>query len=289
MRPGRERRRDVGAAILADEIGIAYGVHGEFRLRSAYQPIFAPAGDALRPVAVEALVEPHRAGRAVAPAVFFEGVAEADRLFVEAMCRTLHLRNFRNIGVAGLDLFFNFDPGVNDHPGRVLAELRLMMGGLEEFDLYPGMLVCEITEHAAPNDRVLAAIAREMRRNGLRIAVDDFGAGHSTEDRLRLIEPDVVKIDGPWFALLCRYPAAVRLFGSLTGLLHERGIKVLVEGIEEPRQLRVALDGGADLFQGFLLGRPALAGTVFDAGPVELARLLEREAPPAPSADRRSS
>lgn len=278
MKRRPERRRDVSGAIFADEIGIEYGVYGDFRLRSAYQPIFAPGDGVLKPVAVEALIEPHREGRVISPTTFFDSIATKDRLFVETMCRTLHLHNFRNIGVGELDLFFNFHPGVNDHPGRVLSELRLMMGGLEDVDLLPGMLVCEITEHAAPNDKVLAAIAREMRRNGLRIAVDDFGAGHSTEERLKLIEPDIVKIDGPWFALLCRYPAAERLFRSLVSLLHDRGVKILVEGIEQPDQLRVALDGGVDLLQGFLLGRPALAGTIFKEDAIEMARLLDSAA-----------
>lgn len=269
-----ERRRDVSGAIFADEIGIEYGIYGDFRLRSAYQPIFAPWKGSLKPVAVEALIVPYQFGQQISPDQFFDGIAVRDRLFVETMCRTLHLRNFRNIGVGDLDLFLNFDPGVNDHPGRVLSELRLMMGGLEDLELHPRMLVCEITEHAAPNDKVLVAMAREMRRNGLRIAVDDFGAGHSTEERLRLVEPDIVKIDGPWFALLCRYPAAERLFKPLVSLLHDRGTKVLVEGIEQPSQLRVALEGGADLLQGFLLGRPALAGTIFDEEPIDAARLL---------------
>ena len=44
-----ERRRNVGQAIFADEVGIEYGVYGAFRLRSAYQPIFAPRGSERRP------------------------------------------------------------------------------------------------------------------------------------------------------------------------------------------------------------------------------------------------
>jgi hypothetical protein len=74
MIAGPDRRRNVGDAIFADEIGIEYGVYGEFRLRSAYQRIFAPRGRFLKAVAVEGLVEPHRAGRPVAPRAFFEGV-----------------------------------------------------------------------------------------------------------------------------------------------------------------------------------------------------------------------
>lgn len=271
-----ERRRNVGDAIFTDEVGIVYGVHGDFRLRSAYQPIFAPRGRALHAVAVEALIEPHRAGQPTAPRTFFEGVAAADRLFVETMCRVLHLRNFGNIGVDGLDLFFNYNPLVNDHAGRALAEIRMMSRHLGELGLAPAMLVCEITEQAA-DDALLARLAREMRRDGIRIAIDDFGTGHSTEERVSLLKPDIVKIDGGWFAEFCRHAAAERFFRPLVSSLHDRGAKVLVEGIEQPAHLRVALEGGVDLLQGFLLARPALAGTIFEEKPLSVDALLGRD------------
>ncbi|UCI21562.1 EAL domain-containing protein [Mesorhizobium sp. B2-1-8] len=268
-----ERRRTIDDAIFVDEIGIEYGVHGDFRLRSAYQPIYAPRGSSLYPVAVEGLIEPHRAGRTGSPRMFFDGVAASDRLFVETMCRVLHLRNFHNIGVDGLDLFFNYNPLVNNHAGRALAEIRLMSRHLDELGLAPAMLVCEITEQAA-DDALLARLVREMRRDGIRIAIDDFGTGHSTVERVGLLQPDIVKIDGGWFAEFCRHAAAERFFRPLVSSLHDRGAKVLVEGIEQPTHLRVALEGGVDLLQGFLLGRPALAGTIFNEEPLAVDALL---------------
>jgi EAL domain-containing protein (putative c-di-GMP-specific phosphodiesterase class I) len=113
-----------------------------------------------------------------------------------------------------------------------------------------------------------------MRRNGIRIAVDDFGVGHSTAERLALIEPDIVKLDGGWFGQLCRHPEAEQLFKPLVATLHARNVKVLVEGIETPHHLRVALEGSADLLQGFHLGKPALAGAFFDEGALEIEALL---------------
>ncbi|MDX8514123.1 EAL domain-containing protein [Mesorhizobium captivum] len=276
VRPDRrrpERRRDVAEAIFADEIGIQFGVYGEFRLWSAYQPIFAPRGRTLKPVAVEALIEPRRVATPVAPQVFFDSVAASDRLFAETMCRMLHLGNYRNIGVDGLTLFFNYDPMINDHLGRALAEIRLMTRRLGDFGLEPAMLVCEITEQAA-DDHVLASLVREMRRDGIRIAIDDFGTGHSTEARIGLLSPDIVKIDGDWFAEFCRHAAAERFFRPLVSMLHDRGAKVLVEGIEQATHLRVALDGGVDLLQGYHLARPALAGTIFNEEPLSIDALL---------------
>jgi len=269
----RERRRTVGDAIFIDEIGIECGIHGDFRLRSAYQPIYAPRGGSLHPVAVEGLIEPHRAGRPVSPRMFFDSIAAPERLYVETMCRVLHLRNFHNIGVDGLDLFFNYNPLVNDHAGRALAEIRLMSRHLDELGLAPAMLVCEITEQAA-DDALLARLVREMRRDGIRIAIDDFGTGHSTEERVSLLKPDIVKIDGGWFAQFCRHAAAERFFRPLVSSLHDRGAKVLVEGIEQSIHLRVALEAGVDLLQGFLLARPALAGTVFEEEPLVVDALL---------------
>jgi EAL domain-containing protein (putative c-di-GMP-specific phosphodiesterase class I) len=267
-------RRDIGDAIFADEVGIEYGVYGEFRLWSAYQPIFAPENGFLRPVAVEALIEPHRLGRPVVAAEFFASVPAIDQLYVEAICRGLHLRNFRNIGVEDLDLFFNYDPRVNRDLVRSIAEIRSMTRHLDDLDLHPRMLVCEITEQASPDDAVLLALVREMRRSHIRIAIDDFGAGHSTEARMNLIRPDIVKIDGDWFAELCRHATAERFFRPLVETLHHRGATVLVEGIEEPAHLRVALEGGVDLLQGFYLGRPKLAGMIFDEEPLPIASLI---------------
>jgi len=273
MNRGRERRRNVGDAIYADEIGVEYGVIGEYRLRSAYQPIFTPRGGLLELAAVEALIEPYRAGQKLSPAAFFAGLARGDRLYGETMCRVLHLRNFRNLGVSGIDLFFNYNPQINDHAGRALAGIRLMAMHLAEIDIEAKSLVCEITEQAAPDEAVLAKLVAEMRRNGMRVAVDDFGAGHSTAHRMDLIKPDIVKLDGLWFTKLCRHAEAERLFRLLVATLHARGVQVLVEGVETPHHLRVALEGGVDLLQGFHLGRPMPAGAFFDAGPLAIEAL----------------
>lgn len=259
-------------AFNIDEVGIAYGRFQELRLKSCYQPLFRVEGDVLMPFAVEALVIAFTGGRAVPAAKLFERAAAEERVALERLCRVLHMRNYHNIGVAGLELFFNVDPAMPDEEVEHLDWL------FAENEIPPGMVVCEITEaFGAGKDRV-TALARTVRGSGMRVAVDDFGAGHSTPARLRLIRPDIVKLDAGWFQKIVADKAARDFLPRLFERFHELDCTVLVEGIETPEQLVAAISAGADHLQGFLLARPALAGTIFNDAPLSVAA-LSSEAP----------
>ena len=113
-----------------------------------------------------------------------------------------------------------------------------------------------------------------MRAIGVRLAVDDFGAGHSTAERVRALRSDTVKIDAAWFRSVVSRPEALRLLPALFARLGDLGCRILVEGIETPRQLHAAVEAGADLLQGYLLARPALAGTIVDDAPLLIRDLM---------------
>lgn len=267
------RLESVHDAVVVDEVGIESGRYGPFHLKSAYQPVFRRQGDALVPFAVEGLIMPFIEGEPVQPGRLFEETPPQDRMFVETLCRALHLRNYHNIGVEGLQLFFNFDPYVNSDRAASIAQIRYMARRLREIGLESRLLVCEITEAAALSAATLVRLAAEMRRHGIRLAIDDFGSGHSTLERVEMIEPDIVKIDGAWFRQITATPAGTRLFPALVRGFKDRGAEVLVEGIETPYHLLTALDADADFLQGYLLARPALAGTIFDESPVAIEAL----------------
>ncbi|MET3660965.1 EAL domain-containing protein [Aquamicrobium ahrensii] len=275
MTTGGKKRRLVTDAIFADEIGVEYAIHDEFRLRSAYQPIFTPRGDLLRMVAVEAVVEAHRKGGSVCPAVFLDTIDPDERSYIGALCRTLHVRNFRNLGLRNASLFFGFDSDIDTRDGAI-SELRQMSGRLEELDLHPGLVMCQIDVRHGDDAAPPGEMVREMRASGLGVVLTGFGVAEGGEALLNLVRPDVVRVDGPLFALLCSYPAAGRLFGRLVTMLKTGGTQVLVEGIATPRQLQVAVEAGADLLQGVLLSKPLPAGAFFDQGPLVTGALLPR-------------
>lgn len=266
----------ISDAIFVDEIGIEIGIHGDYRLKTAYQPIFRRDGGLLLPVAVEGLAIPFRQGRMVPTSALLNDETSEQRSFFETLCRTLNLRNHRNIGLPSLELFFNCDPVVDGDSQRWPGALDSLAHRLGEIELDPAMLICVITEASSLDHAVLLEQVREMRRLGMRIAVDDFGSGQSSFERIGLIKPDIVKIDRAWFGRLCEEDGTARLFDPIAATFRQLGAQVLVGGIETAAQLRVAVDGGADLLQGLLLAPPALAGTVFDAAPVLIEGLLSQ-------------
>lgn len=267
-------------AFNVDEVGIAYGRFRELRLKSCYQPLFRVEDDLLMPFAVEALVIAFTGGKAVPAAKLFERAAAGERAGLERLCRVLHMRNYHNIGVDGLELFFNVDPAMSDEDVEHLDWL------FAENEIAPGMVVCEITEAFGAGTERVTALCENVRRSGMRVAVDDFGAGHSTPARLRLIRPDIVKLDAAWFQKIVADNAAREFLPRLFARFHELGTKVLVEGIETPEQLLVAIAAGADHLQGFLLARPALAGTIFDDAALSVAALSSGAAPGAQATSR---
>lgn len=249
--------------IIVDEIGIETGRHAGFLLKSAYQPVFRREGGMLTPFAVEGSVLPFLDGRPVPPQRLLAQTPPDDRLFVECMCRTLHIRNYRNIGMDGLQLLIGFDLGIHTDAGSAISEIRFLAKHLVEIGLANTPVVCKMAESALSAESAVR-LRTELRRHGFGIAIDSFGGSDSDIERLDRIQPDIAKIDGGWFRKVSQVAETARLLPALVAGVRERGIAVLIGGIETAWQLRTALEAGADFFQGNLLGSPALAGTIFD-------------------------
>lgn len=116
-------------------------------------------------------------------------------------------------------------------------------------------LTLEITE-SAPLDEIAEAPARlrALRSLGCRLALDDFGAGFATGERLRRVgfDWDVVKLDRSCLGDLRKTPSARGGLRSLLALAACHAPVVVVEGIETKEHLAVAREAGARLGQGWL-------------------------------------
>jgi EAL domain-containing protein (putative c-di-GMP-specific phosphodiesterase class I)/GGDEF domain-containing protein len=122
-----------------------------------------------------------------------------------------------------------------------------------------GRLILEITESATIEDLTAAdALVRRLRKNGCKVALDDFGAGAASFDYLRAIAVDEVKIDGRYIRELAtaggRNAAVVQ---HLTDLCRELKVSTVAEMIENEETAEMLRKIGVDFGQGFLFGRPA--------------------------------
>jgi EAL domain-containing protein (putative c-di-GMP-specific phosphodiesterase class I) len=160
------------------------------------------------------------------------------------------------------------DPPLRLHVNLSAAELRdpdLIAGVqamLEEFGLPPERLALEITETELLDDAVASA-ARfgELRALGIRIALDDFGTGYSSLSYLHSLPLDSLKIAKPFVDGLDGDGRDGSFIGVIVELARKLGLDVIAEGIETPAQLDALRDLGVEFGQGFLIGRPAAAGT----------------------------
>ncbi|WP_369070057.1 EAL domain-containing protein [Kineococcus terrestris] len=130
----------------------------------------------------------------------------------------------------------------------------------------PHRLVVEVTEHDPVTDYAsLAASTADLRAAGVRLAVDDAGAGFASLQHVLHLAPDIVKLDGAFVRGIDADPARRAVARALVGFASELGSTTVAEGVERTGELEVLRDLGVHCGQGYLLGRP---GAALAPGPV---------------------
>jgi EAL domain-containing protein (putative c-di-GMP-specific phosphodiesterase class I) len=92
---------------------------------------------------------------------------------------------------------------------------------------------------------------------GVRIAIDDFGAGHASLEYLRNFKFDILKLDRSLVADIETSQLDFMLTGSICRIASAIGVAVVAEGVETEAQRDALTALGCTHLQGFLLGRPA--------------------------------
>jgi EAL domain-containing protein (putative c-di-GMP-specific phosphodiesterase class I) len=119
-------------------------------------------------------------------------------------------------------------------------------------------LVIELTEHVkiASYADLHAGLA-QLRERGVRLAVDDTGAGYASFNHVLQLRPDIIKIDRSLIANVNADPARRSLITALVLLALDLGATVVAEGVETMAELNTLGSLGVDCAQGYLLARPS--------------------------------
>ena len=120
-------------------------------------------------------------------------------------------------------------------------------------------LIIEVTETAAIRDpEATRARLDAMKALGVAIAIDDFGAGHSSFELLCSLPVDILKIDGAFVQNLARSGDDRFFVRTLIDLAHHLGLTIVAEWVEDEETARMLADWGVDYLQGEHCGMPAV-------------------------------
>jgi len=244
---------------VADEILAALN---QRRVLVAYQPVVAAADGCV--AFYEGLLRVRQEDGEIAGPAAYLAVAEKVGLVDQLDQRVLELALDRLVADPGLRVSVNFSVATLRSPGW-LDRLKAALGA------HPGAasrLIAEVVETLAlePVDEIERLLAA-MKALGLKIAIDDFGAGHTSFRNLRRLGIDIVKIDGAFVQnVACSLDDRV-FVRSLADLARHLGLTTVAEWVEDEEARRLLRDWGVDLLQGRLLGRPEIYEPVAAAPP----------------------
>ena len=204
---------------------------------------------------VEALIRWHHRDHGPIPPREFIGLAEQTDLIAPITRVVLQqaTRELLGTGASNVRLAVNVSP-------RSLVDPRFARAVFEvlESSRFPAdRLELEITERALVSHPERTALTIErLREAGVRIALDDFGAGYSSYQTLRVMQVDRVKIDSAFTAGIVTSERDRSIVASLVDLAHELGSDVVGEGVEDEAVYDLLGELGCDVAQGYFIAVP---------------------------------
>jgi diguanylate cyclase (GGDEF)-like protein len=127
---------------------------------------------------------------------------------------------------------------------------------LDECSFPPTRLEVELTEAALVTDRDAArAVVDVLQAKGVRVALDNFGTGHSSLGQLRQLPFDKLKIDRSFVRAMTNDAEAAVMVRTIISMAKSLGLVVVAEGVETEDQARALAGLGCDMAQGYYFGR----------------------------------
>ncbi len=246
-----------------EDYGLTEESSGEYKseyigvqLNSAFQPIYNSAAGEL--LGHEAILKPFLGKELISTPEFAFSYAEKAGKLVQfdRVSRALHVLNFRQIYDENGLLFLSVHPqlliSVNEH-GKIFERI------LHAHSVPTNRVVIQIEEGLVEQDKQLAEAIENYRERGYLIAIDNFGNKKSHIDRLWQFSPNFVKLDPTIIKKAEENDQLKNILPGLIKMIRDIGGEGIVTGIENQKQLEIAIETGATLLQGPFLGEAVSA------------------------------
>jgi diguanylate cyclase len=135
--------------------------------------------------------------------------------------------------------------------------VKILSAALRRHNIDPKLIELELTESSMMGGTLDTANAlTAIRRMGITLLVDDFGAGYSSLSQLQRLDFDVLKVDRAFTDEIDRTEQGKVFFKAIITMAHALGMRVVAEGVENETQIKVLKSLFCDEIQGFYISRP---------------------------------
>jgi diguanylate cyclase (GGDEF)-like protein len=247
--PGEEELGEL-FKVVGEQGAIILNAIEQRRLVPFFQPIVSTDGhDQIH----ELLMRIEHEGQIMAAGQFIELaermglVPKMDYLLFEAA-----LRKISQSGYQG-KLFVNLSPR-SLVMGDAIHNMRALC---HEYRIDPSRVVFELTERDTVRSlSLLESFVAELKQEGFKFAIDDFGSGFSSFQFVRRLPIDYIKIEGEFVRNMVNDYKDSAFVVTIATLAQQLGLKTVAEFVEDEQTLKEVREAGIDYAQGFYTGKP---------------------------------
>lgn len=241
-----------------DTMALVRDALSQRRMRLAYQPIVT-AADPSKVAFYEGLIRILDPNHRIIPAKDFMATVEGTDMGRQIDCVALQAGLRALAAHPHLRLSINMSARSIGYP----AWISTLRQGLAQGGNIGARLILEISESSAMMvPEIVVAFMDEFQREGIAVALDNFGSGHMAVRYFREFLFDIVKIDRQFIRDIDGQAENQRLVAALISMSKHFSMYTVAEAVETPAEADVLQRLGIDCFQGFLFGAPSMK-TVF--------------------------
>lgn len=233
--------------------GVGIGLIPDQACQFAFQPIVEPSEGKIS--SLEALIRGNDGG---SPEHFFNTL-DQDKIYeVDLQTKAYAFALAEKLGIGGHKIAVNLLPmSLVNVPGAV----EFLVTQIKKHGLQPEQVVVEVTENEMISgfNKFNSAI-KQLRAEGIGLAIDDFGSGYAGLSLLTKFQPDKIKIDREIVSNIHLSGPKQAIVKSIVSCCTDLEITLVAEGIEKMEEWCWLESAGIRRFQGFLFARPQLNG-----------------------------
>lgn len=220
---------------------------------------FQPKYNALthQPASAEALIRWKLNNEFISPSTFIplaeqsHLMPEIDRFVIEKSCETI--RFWLNQGLTVLPISINLS-------SRYLFDdktISYIFEKVGEYDVPAHLLEIEVTEYGLIEDFESTALnMRKLQKAGIKVAIDDYGTGHSNLQTILILPIEHLKIDQSFIRLGMTDKKGQLVLENILQLAKSLEVEITAEGVETAEQLAFLAKAGCHYIQGYYFSKP---------------------------------